>query len=44
MKPRSVKVADDLWNAAQRKAEERGERVSDVIRVALERYVKRSAG
>ena len=39
---RSLRVADDLWEAAQAKAQERGESVSDVIRKALERYVKRS--
>jgi predicted CopG family antitoxin len=37
----TVRVKDDLWNAALAKAEERGESVSDVIRRALERYVKR---
>lgn len=39
---RSVKVSDDLWLAAQAKAEQRGEVLSEVIRAALERYVKRS--
>ena len=39
---RSVKVSDDLWLAAQATAEQRGEVVSEVIRAALERYVKRS--
>lgn len=38
---RSVRVSDDLWTAATEKATERGESVSDVIRRALERYVKR---
>ena len=41
VKPRSFKVHDDLWTAARAKAAERGETVSDVIRRALERYVKR---
>ena len=40
-KPRSVKVEDDLWNAAMRKAEERGDVLSEVIREALKRYVAR---
>lgn len=37
---RSIRVPDALWKAAQEKAAERGESVSDVIRAALERYVK----
>ena len=40
-KPRSVKVEDDLWNAAKAKADERGEVLSEVIREALKRYVAR---
>jgi len=38
---RAVRIEDELWNAAKTKAAERGESVSDVIRRALERYVKR---
>lgn len=38
---RSVRVADPLWEAARVKAEERDETISEVIRRALERYVKR---
>ena len=38
---RAVRVERELWDAAKAKAEERGETVSDVIRRALERYVKR---
>lgn len=41
VRPRSVKVHDDLWQAVQAKAAERGETVSDVIRRALERYIRR---
>jgi hypothetical protein len=37
---RSVKVREDLWTAAKLKADERGEYLSEVIRAALERYVK----
>lgn len=37
---RSVRIPDALWNAAQAKADEQGESVSDVIRKALEQYVK----
>lgn len=38
---RAVRVEDELWHAAQEEAKARGESVSDVIRRALERYVKR---
>lgn len=38
---RAVRVEDELWHAAQARAAERGETVSDVIRRALERYVRR---
>lgn len=41
---RSVRVRDDLWSAAQERAQERGDNLSDVIREALERYVKRPSG
>lgn len=41
IKPKSVRVPDALWRAAQAKADERGEVLSEVIRKALERYVKR---
>lgn len=36
---RVIRVDDDLWRAAQLKAGERGESVSEVIRRALRRYV-----
>ena len=35
---RTVRVTDELWDAAQKLAEENGETVSDVIRRALEEY------
>lgn len=38
---RNIRVPDALWAAAQAKAADRGETVSDVIRRALERYTKR---
>ena len=41
MVPKAVRVPDDLWRAAQAKADERGEYLSEVIRKALERYVAR---
>lgn len=39
---RSVRVPLKLWTAAMEKAAEREENLSDVIREALERYVRRS--
>ncbi len=38
---RSIRVPESLWNEAKAKADERGESISDVIREALERYVRR---
>lgn len=38
---RGVRVPDDLWKEAQKVAAARGETVSDEVRRALERYVKR---
>jgi predicted HicB family RNase H-like nuclease len=38
---RAVRIPDKVWSAAQAKAAQRGESVSDVIRRALERYAKR---
>lgn len=39
--PRAVRVPDDLWQAALAKAHANGETLSDVVRRALERYIKR---
>ena len=36
---RSVRVPEDLWQAALVRAQERGETVTDVILRALRRYV-----
>jgi hypothetical protein len=41
MRPRAVKVPDDLWHAAQAKADERGEVLSEEIRKFLQRYIRR---
>lgn len=38
---RSFRIPDEVYKAAQSKAAEKGESVSDVVRRALERYVKR---
>lgn len=37
---RSIRVPDDLWAAATRKAAERGDSLSQVVRDALRRYVR----
>lgn len=37
---RAVRISEPLWRAAQERAAERGETVTDVIRRALERYVR----
>lgn len=37
---RSIRVPDDLWQAAKERAAERGETVTDVLIRALRRYVK----
>jgi hypothetical protein len=38
---RSIRVPLKLWEAAKARADEREENISDVIREALERYVKK---
>ena len=38
---RTVRVTDDLWWRALAIAKQRDESLSDVLRAALERYVKR---
>jgi len=40
MSRRAVRVPDALWKAAQAKADENDEYLSEVIRRALESYVK----
>jgi len=40
---RSVRVPEDIWQAAKARAEEKGETVSDVIMRALRRYARRSS-
>jgi predicted HicB family RNase H-like nuclease len=39
---RSVRVRDELWNAAKVAAEERGESISAVLVRALREYVQRA--
>lgn len=38
---RSIRVPERLWNEAKAKADDREESISDVIREALERYLRR---
>lgn len=38
---RAIRVPDELWQAALTKAQDRNESLSEVIRVALRRYVAR---
>lgn len=38
---RNVRVPDEVWLRAKAVAAARGESLSDVLRAALERYVKR---
>lgn len=38
---RSIRVPESLWNAAKAKADDRGESISDVVREALERYLRK---
>lgn len=38
---KSFRIPEALYRAAQEKAAERGESVSDVVRAALQRYVRR---
>jgi len=40
MPSRNIRVPDVLWAAAKAKADEQGDNLSEVIRRALERYVR----
>lgn len=37
---RAIRISDELWQAAQAKAAEKGETVTDVLRRSLEKYVR----
>ena len=39
-KNRVIRVTDTLWHAAQRRADEKGETVSEAVRKFLERYAR----
>lgn len=40
MKNRVVRVSDCVWDAAKKRADEKGETVSEAVRKFLERYAK----
>lgn len=40
MKSRVIRVPEDLWTAAMKRADERGETVSEAVRRFLVRYTK----
>jgi len=42
MVPRQVRVPEKLWDTAKAAAEQNDETISDVIRRALENYVRRN--
>ena len=37
---RTVRIEDGLWDEAKATAQERGDNLSDILRQALEKYVK----
>ena len=37
---RSLRVSDDLWERAKKRADEKGETVSEAVRKFLERYTR----
>lgn len=39
---RTLRIDDELWKAARAAAEANGENISDVVRRALRRYVRRA--
>lgn len=40
MTKKSIRIPDKLWTAALTRADERGDNLSEVIRKAIERYVR----
>lgn len=41
---RTIRVSDEQWKAAQKKAEKEGRDVSDVLRECLDKYVADDGG
>lgn len=37
---RSIRIPDDLWEAARKKAAAEGRTISDILRESLEQYVQ----
>lgn len=37
--PRAIRISDELWQEAKVVADRRSETISEVVRVALEKYV-----
>lgn len=37
---RAIRIPDDLWEKAKRRADEKGETVSEAVRKFLERYTR----
>jgi len=44
MKSRVIRMPDELWDAAKREADERGETVSEVVRGFLRKYTDGKRG
>ena len=40
MRAHNIRFPDPLWAAAEQKADEQGDNLADIIRKALEKYVK----
>jgi antitoxin component of RelBE/YafQ-DinJ toxin-antitoxin module len=40
MRPKAIRIPDKLWDAAIKRADEKGETVSEAVRKFLERYVR----
>jgi antitoxin component of RelBE/YafQ-DinJ toxin-antitoxin module len=40
MRTRPIRVSDDLWARAKKRADEKGETVSEAVRKFLERYAR----
>ena len=40
--PRAIRISDDLWQEAKVVAERRSDTISEVVRLALEEYIKRA--
>jgi hypothetical protein len=41
-RPHMIRVPDELWDEAKRKADQRSENISELFRAFLRRYVRKS--